>query len=152
MGQGQHAVRERLGKVLPLSSDRKCGVFLSPMRRQVEYNSVSDIFTPAEAGDPRIPAWLLSPSMEIHTMFWDTYLLLLFWKNAAYSASCGAFFRKKRSLSASCPTSSMASSGTAPASPATHSSGGVLRLLPALQPAAIRIPEIRQPLLCLARS
>ena len=71
-------VREKLGKVLYLSSDRKKGVFLSPTRGLVEYDSVSDSFSSVEKDDPRINGETLFPQTEIHTVFGDAYLFLIF--------------------------------------------------------------------------
>ena len=36
----KHNVREKLGKVLYLSEDRKSGIFMSPTRGLVEYNAL----------------------------------------------------------------------------------------------------------------
>ena len=71
-------VREKLGRVLYLSADRKTGVFLSPTRGLVEYDSVSDSFSPVEKDDPRINGETLFPQTEIHTVFGDAYLFLNF--------------------------------------------------------------------------
>ena len=71
-------VREKLGRVLYLSADRKTGVFLSPTRGLVEYDSVSDSFSPVEKDDPRINGEILFPQTEIHTVFGDAYLFLNF--------------------------------------------------------------------------
>lgn len=71
-------VREKLGKVLYLSEDRKSGVFLSPTRGLVSYDAASDSFSSVERNDPRINGDVLFPETEIHTVFGDTYLLLRF--------------------------------------------------------------------------
>ena len=71
-------VREKLGRVLYLSADRKTGVFLSPTRGLVEYDSVSDSFSPVEKDDSRINGETLFPQTEIHTVFGDAYLFLNF--------------------------------------------------------------------------
>ena len=71
-------VREKLGRVLYLSEDRKKGIFLSPTRGLVEYNAFSDSFSPVEKDDPRIDGQVLFPQTEIHTVFGDAYLLLSF--------------------------------------------------------------------------
>ena len=71
-------VREKLGRVLYLSADRKTGVFLSPTRGLVEYDSVSDSFSSVEKDDPRINGEILFPQTEIHTVFGDAYLFLNF--------------------------------------------------------------------------
>ena len=73
-------VRERLGKVLYLSDNRKSGIFLSPTRGLVEYDSISDSFSAVERNDPRIHRAELFPQANIHTVFGDVYLLLDFLK------------------------------------------------------------------------
>ncbi len=65
-------VRERLGKVLFLSEDKKSGVFLSPTRGLVEYSSCSDEFQEVEHDDPRLDQSTQSPKPEIHTVFGDS--------------------------------------------------------------------------------
>ena len=71
-------VREKLGRVLYLSEDRKTGVFLSPTRGLIEYDALSDSFSSVEKDDPRINGEVLFPQTEIHTVFGDAYLLLRF--------------------------------------------------------------------------
>ena len=44
-------VREKLGKVVFLSDDHKSGIFLSPTRGLIEYNSVTDEFTSVNKDD-----------------------------------------------------------------------------------------------------
>ena len=68
--------RENLGKVLYLSEDKKVGVFLSPTRGLVEYNSETDTFSPVERGDPRVDDAALFPEPQVHTVFGDSYLTL----------------------------------------------------------------------------
>ena len=72
----KHVVRERLGKVLYLSEDRKSGIFLSPTRGLTEYSALSDTFSPVSRDDPRIYSREVFPETEIHTVFGDSYLLL----------------------------------------------------------------------------
>ena len=74
----KHRVREKLGKVLFLSPDKKTGIFLSPTRGLVEYDATSDTFCDVEMDDPRIGTQEMFPETEIHTVFGDTYLLLYF--------------------------------------------------------------------------
>ena len=71
-------VREKLGRVLYLSEDRKSGIFLSPTRGLVVYDAVSDSFSSVEKDDHRINGEVLFPQTEIHTVFGDAYLLLFF--------------------------------------------------------------------------
>ena len=73
----QHVV-EKLGKVLYLSDNKKVGIFLSPTRGLVEYNSVSGEFTEVAKDDPRIAGSDLYPDPQIHTIFGDVYFLLCF--------------------------------------------------------------------------
>ncbi len=50
----KHVVREKLGRVLFLSDDKKQGIFLSPTRGLVEYSSLSDTFSEVYMGDQRL--------------------------------------------------------------------------------------------------
>ena len=50
----KHTVREKLGKVLYLSSDKKSGIFLSPTRGLVAYDAISDAFSEVDRHDSRI--------------------------------------------------------------------------------------------------
>ena len=71
-------VREKLGKVVFLSDDHKSGIFMSPTRGLIEYNSITDEFTSVNKDDPRVNDTNCFPETEIHTVFGDTYLLLNF--------------------------------------------------------------------------
>ncbi len=71
-------VREKLGKVLYLSENRKSGIFLSPTRGLVEYDAPSDSFSSVKKDDSRINGEILFPQTEIHTVFGDAYLFLQF--------------------------------------------------------------------------
>ena len=53
-------VREKLGRVLYLSEDRKTGVFLSPTRGLIEYDALSDSFSSVEYGMTLSPAMFLT--------------------------------------------------------------------------------------------
>ena len=77
-GHSMHKVRERLGKVRYISDDRKSGVFESPTRGLVAYDSVSDEFTDVDKDDPRIDKDGIFPPPQIHTVFGDSYLFLDF--------------------------------------------------------------------------
>ncbi len=74
----RHTVREKLGKVLYLSEDRKSGIFMSPTRGLVEYNAVTDTFEGVDRDDARISKQELFPSTEIHTVFGDVFWFLSF--------------------------------------------------------------------------
>ncbi|MBN2861433.1 MAG: transposase [Sphaerochaetaceae bacterium] len=75
-GNSRHTTREKLGKVISISSDRKKGVFLSPTRGLVAYDSTADSFESVERDDPRISTKKLFGEPEIHTVFGDVYLFL----------------------------------------------------------------------------
>ena len=74
----KHQVREKLGRVLYLSEDNKVGIFMSPTRGLVEYNSKTNEFADVEKDDPRITSEIVFPVPEVHTVFGDSYLLLDF--------------------------------------------------------------------------
>lgn len=72
-------VRERLGKVVWLSPDGKSGIFLSPLRGLVSYDSASDAFDDVRGNDKRLSGQIKSlPETQVHTVFGDAYLLLNF--------------------------------------------------------------------------
>jgi hypothetical protein len=75
-GSSRHRTREKLGKIISIDEERKRGVFLSPTRGLVAYDSVRDSFTSVEPDDARIKGFDLFPEPEIHTVFGDVYLLL----------------------------------------------------------------------------
>ncbi len=75
----RQVVRERLGKVVWLGPDGKTGVFLSPQRGLVSYDSVSDSFGEVGHDDPRLSGNVnVFPEKEVHTVFGDAYLLMNF--------------------------------------------------------------------------
>ena len=72
-------VRERLGKVVWLASDGKSGIFLSPSRGRVSYDSVSDSFDEVCRDDERLSGGSVDvPDTEISTVFGDAHLLFCF--------------------------------------------------------------------------
>jgi len=72
-------VRERLGKVVWLSPDGRSGIFLSPRRGLVSYDSASDTFDEVGRDDVRLSGNVaVFPETEVHTVFGDAYLLLGF--------------------------------------------------------------------------
>ncbi len=75
-GKSRHRVRERLGKVVTIDADRKRGIFLSPTRGLVSYDSVLDRFEAVDSDDARIANLGLFAEPEIHTTFGDSYLFL----------------------------------------------------------------------------
>lgn len=74
-------VRERLGRVIYLSKDKRSGIPLSPTHGLVRYEADSDTFTPVASDDPHILEVPESRPPEIHTVFGDAYLFLSFCKN-----------------------------------------------------------------------
>ena len=91
----KHRVRERLGKVLYLSQDRKNGIFLSPTRGLTAYDAVSDSFQPVDPSDERIKPFNVMLAPEIHTVFGDTYLLLEFLEKSGLLSVFQSIFQKK---------------------------------------------------------
>ena len=87
-------VREKLGRVLYLSEDRKVGVFQSPTRGLVEYNASADCFSDVDRDDPRINAGEFFPEPEVHTVFGDSYLLLQFLEKCGLLSVLRAVFPK----------------------------------------------------------
>jgi len=74
----KHIVREKLGKVLWLSDDKKVGIFMSPTRGLVEYDSNRDEFNDVDGSDSRLEGHHVFPKAEVHTVIGDVYLLLQF--------------------------------------------------------------------------
>lgn len=88
-------VRERLGKVIYLSRDKKTGIFLSPTRGMVQYEADSDTFSPVMSDDARIPGTPGSSVPEIHTVFGDSYLFLEFLQKSGLNSILKSVFDKK---------------------------------------------------------
>lgn len=76
----KHTVRERLGKVIWLSADKKDGIFLSPTRGLIEYCAKNDTFSPVDKDDPRLEGTNVFPRPQVHTVFGDVFLLLEFFR------------------------------------------------------------------------
>ena len=96
-GQKNHSkqvVREKLGRVLFLSDDKKSGIFMSPTRGLVEYNAISDTFEEVSRKDPRIQTEEVFPETEIHTIFGDSYLFIEFLKNSGLISILRTVFQK----------------------------------------------------------
>lgn len=91
----KHTVRERLGKALWLSNDRKSGIFLSPTRGLVGYDAARDEFSSVEKDDPRLNGTDVFPSTQIHTVFGDVYLLLAFLEKEGLISVLRTVFQKK---------------------------------------------------------
>ena len=107
-GRSRHRVRERLGKVISISDDRKCGIFLSPTRGLVEYDSTKDLFAEVGRDDGRITGLELFPEPETHTVFGDSYLILSFMEKTGITALLRSVFTKdedfQRALAHICHT------------------------------------------------
>lgn len=88
-------VRERLGRVIYLSKDKRSGIFLSPTRGLVRYEADSDTFTPVASDDPHILEVPESRPPEIHTVFGDAYLFLSFLQKSGLNAVLKKVFDKK---------------------------------------------------------
>jgi hypothetical protein len=74
-------VRERLGKVIWLSSDNKTGIFQSPTRGLIGYDSTKDEFFDVSAKDERITGVVSQSKPARHVVFGDSYVLLEFMKS-----------------------------------------------------------------------
>lgn len=90
----KQVVRERLGKVITLSEDKKSGTFLSPTRGLVEYNALTDTFTELSDSKDAQNTGYKSFATEIHTVFGDAYLLLEFLKNEGLISVLRSVFPK----------------------------------------------------------
>ena len=100
-GKDNHSkqvVREKLGKVLYLSDDKKTGIFMSPTRGLVEYDSIHDTFDEVSKEDPRILTDIVFPEAEVHTIFGDSYLFLEFLKNSGLIKVLRDVFQKDTDL------------------------------------------------------
>lgn len=92
-------VRERLGKVVWLSPDGKSGIFLSPQRGLVSYDSVSDAFDEVGRDDSRVSGNVsVFPETEVHTVFGDAYLLMSFLVKSGMAGVLKASFPDERGL------------------------------------------------------
>ncbi len=92
----KHTVRERLGRVIFLSEDKKSGIFMSPTRGLVEYDAVLDTFSEVDKDDVRLSGTGTFPQTEIHTVFGDVYLLLKFFEKVGLIAVLRDVFPKKQ--------------------------------------------------------
>lgn len=91
----RHTVRERLGKVICLSQDKRSGIFLSPTRGLVEYSADDDAFLAVGRDDPRLPEGLVFPETEAHTVFGDSYLLLMFLEKSGLLSTLRSAFPER---------------------------------------------------------
>lgn len=98
-GQKNHSrqvVRERLGKIVSISEDRKSGIFMSPTRGLTSYDARSDTFSSVQSDDPGLSSRKIFSEPEIHTVFGDAYLLLCFLKNKGILDILRAVFTNER--------------------------------------------------------
>ena len=72
----RQVVREKLGRVLYLSEDKKVGVFQSPTRGLVEYNASTDCFSEVNRNDPRINTGEFFPKPEMKHL--NEYYVMFF--------------------------------------------------------------------------
>ena len=93
-GHSRHKVRERLGRVISLSADKKSGIFLSPTRGLIEYDSTKDLFSEVDKDDERLLGLELFSNPEIHTIFGDAFLVLSFMKNMGITSLLRSVFSK----------------------------------------------------------
>lgn len=88
--------RECLGKVIWLSDDGKEGIFLSPVRGLVGYNSASDAFFEVSGDDRRVAGNAKAfPEPLVHTVFGDAYLFLSYLEKEGFLAVLKAAFPEK---------------------------------------------------------
>lgn len=90
----KHVVRERLGKILYLSDDKRSGIFQSPTRGLVFYDAQNDTFSDVSADDNRLQGSPAVAHPRVHTVFGDAYLLLTFMKNQELIAVLRSVFHK----------------------------------------------------------
>lgn len=98
-GQKNHSrqvVRERLGKIVSISEDRKSGIFMSPTRGLTSYDARSYTFSSVQSDDPGLSGRKIFSAPEIHTVFGDAYLLLCFLKNKGILDILRAVFTNER--------------------------------------------------------
>lgn len=88
-------VREKLGKVLYLSDDKKTGIFLSPTRGMIEYCSKTDTFREIDHTDIRLKGDSNFPEPKVHSIFGDVYLLLEFMEKTGLTGVLWSVFTNK---------------------------------------------------------
>ena len=97
VGHNSKRAIETFGKVICLSQDCKEGIFLSPTRGLVSYNSATDSFSSVSRDDPRLYGRNdLFPDPEIHTIIGDSYLLLKFMETTGMLGVLRTVFQKDK--------------------------------------------------------
>ena len=77
----RQVTREKLGRPLALSDDRRSGIFRSLEGGIVSYDADTDTKEVLEMDDPRLEGLLESVRLDVHTIFGDAYLFLNYVKN-----------------------------------------------------------------------
>lgn len=97
----RQVVREKLGKVVELYSNKR-GLFLSPTRGLVIYNSETDEFSNPltkeqieNVAETHATSEMLFPKANVHTVFGDAYLLLEIMKTTGLNAMLRKAFPEK---------------------------------------------------------
>ena len=78
-GKSKKEVVEKLGKIIYFVDTKQPGIYLSPTRGLVEYDPIKEEFKDVGPNDERvtgIPDLFDEP--QVHTIFGDTYLILMF--------------------------------------------------------------------------
>ena len=83
-GHSVHRQREKLGKVVWLSKDKRVGIFRSPTRGLVEYDADDDAFSEVEPEDPRLSGSELFQEPQRHVTFGDAYMVLGVMRSSGY--------------------------------------------------------------------
>lgn len=94
-GHSKQVIREKLGRPIFISDDRKSGIFLSPVRGVVSYDVVTDTFGEVEEDDPRIVDAGLFPTPAVHTEFGDGYVFLHFLESTGLGKVLRHVFQKE---------------------------------------------------------
>lgn len=84
-GQKYHSKQvqiENLGRVIYLAEDRKSGIFNSPSRGIVAYDTKTNTFEELSKNDPRLEGYSGKIAAKRHVVFGDTYAILEFLKNS----------------------------------------------------------------------
>lgn len=87
-----HRQKEKLGKVIWLSDDKRIGIFNSPTRGLVEYNADDDGFAEVEPEDPRINERHFFEKPKRHVIFGSSYLILGVIRNSGYMGLLNTLF------------------------------------------------------------
>lgn len=83
-GEKHHSrqiTREKLGRPLSLSEDRRSGIFRSLEGGIVSYDADTDSKTILEMDDPRLEGLIETVGLDVHTIFGDGFLFLNYMKN-----------------------------------------------------------------------